>query len=92
MKRSEIDINKLSPMMRQYLDIKDKYDDTIIFFRLGDFYEMFGDDAIKAHTVLEVILTKRQSLPMCGVPYHSVCFFESDIKKTKSECVGQLCS
>ena len=45
MKRSEVDRNKLSPMMQQYMDIKDKYEDCIIFFRLGDFYEMFYDDA-----------------------------------------------
>ena len=48
MKRSEVDRDKISPMMRQYLEIKDKYEDTIIFFRLGDFYEMFFEDAITA--------------------------------------------
>ena len=46
MKHSEVDRSKLSPMMVQYMDIKDKYNDTIIFFRLGDFYEMFFEDAI----------------------------------------------
>ena len=64
--------NKITPLMQQYLDIKAQYPDVILFFRLGDFYEMFGDDAIKAHKILEVILTKRQTTPMCGVPYHSV--------------------
>lgn len=64
--------NQVTPLMQQYLNIKAQYPDVILFFRLGDFYEMFGDDAIKAHPILEVILTKRQSVPMCGVPYHSV--------------------
>ena len=66
------DTNQVTPLMQQYLNIKAQYPDVILFFRLGDFYEMFGDDAIKAHKILEVILTKRQSTPMCGVPYHSV--------------------
>lgn len=64
--------NQVTPLMQQYLNIKAQYPDVILFFRLGDFYEMFGEDAIKAHSILEVILTKRQSTPMCGVPYHSV--------------------
>lgn len=66
------DNNQTTPLMQQYLNIKAQYPDVILFFRLGDFYEMFGDDAIKAHKILEVILTKRQTTPMCGVPYHSV--------------------
>ena len=53
MKRSEVDREKLSPMMQQYMKIKDKYDDSIIFFRLGDFYEMFFEDAIIASRILE---------------------------------------
>ncbi len=76
MKRSEVDRNKISPMMAQYLDIKDKYNDTIIFFRLGDFYEMFFEDAIICSRELELTLTGRNAgleerVPMCGVPYHS---------------------
>ena len=59
MKRSEVDREKLSPMMKQYLEIKDKYEDTIIFFRLGDFYEMFFEDAIVASRELELTLTGR---------------------------------
>lgn len=66
------DVNQVTPLMQQYLNIKAQYPDVILFFRLGDFYEMFGDDATKAHSILEVILTKRQNVPMCGVPYHSV--------------------
>jgi len=76
MKRSEVDKNKLSPMMRQYLDIKEKYEDTIIFFRLGDFYEMFFEYAILASRELELTLTGKscgleERVPMCGIPYHA---------------------
>ncbi|GHT04193.1 DNA mismatch repair protein MutS [Endomicrobiia bacterium] len=58
--------------MKQYWNIKAKYSGMMLFFRLGDFYEMFGDDAVKAAPVLEVVLTRRVGIPMCGVPYHSV--------------------
>ncbi len=67
----------LSPMMKQYLSVKDKYKDSILLYRLGDFYEMFFDDAIIASKELDITLTGRdcgleQRAPMCGVPYHSV--------------------
>ena len=76
MKRSEVDKTKISPMMAQYLEIKDKYNDTIIFFRLGDFYEMFFEDAILCSRELELALTGRnagldEKIPMCGVPHHA---------------------
>ena len=76
MKRSEVDMNKISPMMKQYLEIKSKYEDTIIFFRLGDFYEMFFEDAILCSRELELTLTGKNAgleerIPMCGVPYHA---------------------
>lgn len=76
MKRSEVDKTKISPMMGQYLDIKDKYEDTILFFRLGDFYEMFFEDAITASHELELTLTGKncgldERVPMCGIPYHA---------------------
>jgi DNA mismatch repair protein MutS len=76
MKRSEVDLNKVTPMMKQYLDIKNKYLDVIIFFRLGDFYEMFFEDAITASRELELTLTGKNAgldtkIPMCGVPHHS---------------------
>ena len=76
MKREEVDRNKVSPMMLHYLQIKDKYPDTIIFYRLGDFYEMFFDDAITVSHELELTLTGRNAgleerVPMCGVPYHA---------------------
>ena len=72
-----IDRNKVSAMMKQYLDIKDKYQDCILFFRVGDFYEMFFDDAIKASKAIELTLTGKdcgleERAPMCGVPYHAV--------------------
>lgn len=64
----------ITPMMQQYLKIKSEYDDCLLFFRLGDFYEMFFDDAKEASRVLEITLTKRDAkkenpIPMCGVPY-----------------------
>ncbi|MCI8568529.1 MAG: DNA mismatch repair protein MutS [Bacilli bacterium] len=63
-------------MMQQYMEIKDKYEDSIIFFRLGDFYEMFFEDAILASRVLELTLTGKQAgleekVPMCGIPHHA---------------------
>jgi len=75
-KRSEVDKNKLSPMMLKYLEIKEKYNDTIIFYRLGDFYEMFFEDAILCSRELELTLTGRNAgleerVPMCGVPHHA---------------------
>ena len=76
MKRSEVDKEKLSPMMLKYLEIKEKYNDTIIFYRLGDFYEMFFEDAIICSRELELTLTGRNAgleerVPMCGVPHHA---------------------
>ena len=67
---------KLSPMMQQYFEIKNRHKDHIVFFRLGDFYEMFFDDAILASKELELTLTGRdcgqeERAPMCGIPYHS---------------------
>lgn len=67
---------KLSPMMQQYFEIKEKYQDTILFFRLGDFYEMFYDDAITCSKELELTLTgkdcgQEERAPMCGVPFHA---------------------
>lgn len=64
--------NVLTPMMRQYKQLKEEHEDKILFFRLGDFYEMFFDDALEASAILDITLTKRQDIPMCGIPYHSV--------------------
>ena len=76
MERKDVDLNKVTPMMRQYLEIKNKNEDLIIFFRLGDFYEMFFDDAIKISRELELTLTGKSAgleerIPMCGIPYHA---------------------
>lgn len=70
-------MSEATPMMRQYLEIKNDYKDCILFYRLGDFYEMFFDDALKASEELELTLTGKncgltERAPMCGVPYHSV--------------------
>lgn len=63
---------KLTPMLKQYLEIKKKYPEEILFFRMGDFYEMFFDDAHTASKVLNIALTSRQNdVPMCGVPHHA---------------------
>ncbi len=75
---------KLTPAMRQYLDIKERYKDCIIFFRMGDFYEMFFDDAITASRVLEITLTSRNkgeknSIPLCGVPHHAASTYISKL-------------
>jgi len=58
-------------MMRQYRRIKSQHRDTILFFRLGDFYEMFEQDAVEASRLLDLTLTQRNGIPMCGVPYHA---------------------
>ena len=76
MKRSEVDKSKLSPMMLKYLEIKEKYNDTIIFYRLGDFYEMFFEDAINVSRELELTLTGKscgldERVLMCGIPHHA---------------------
>ena len=61
-----------TPMMKQYRGIKSQVpDDVILFFRLGDFYEMFFDDAIRASEILDISLTKRHDVPMCGIPFHA---------------------
>ena len=70
-------MTKLTPMMKQYMEIKEEHKDCILFYRLGDFYEMFFEDAKICSKELEITLTgksigKNKRAPMCGVPYHSV--------------------
>ena len=72
----QIDMNRLSPMMKQYFSVKNRYKEHILFFRLGDFYEMFFDDAVLVSRELELTLTGRdcgleERAPMCGIPYHA---------------------
>ena len=67
---------ELSPMMQKYLETKEEYKDCVLFYRLGDFYEMFFDDAINVSRELELTLTGRdcgldERAPMCGVPFHA---------------------
>ena len=76
MKRKDVDIKELSPMMQQYMDIKKDYEDVLLFYRLGDFYELFFEDAEIASRELELTLTGKNAglkerVPMCGVPHHS---------------------
>jgi len=71
-----VGIKNLTPAMRQYLEVKERHKDCIIFFRMGDFYEMFFEDAVTASKVLEITLTSRNkgkedSIPLCGFPYHA---------------------
>ena len=87
MERKDINLNDVSPMMREYLKTKSEYEDVILFYRLGDFYEMFFDDAITASHELELTLTGKQAglderVPMCGVPHHAVnVYLEKLIEK-----------
>ncbi len=80
MKLCEVDKSKISPMMLQYIDIKEKNMDVILFFRLGDFYEMFFEDAYIASKELELTLTGKNAglderIPMCGIPYHAASIY-----------------
>ena len=86
MKLSEVDRSKLAPMMKHYVELKDKYQDVILFYRLGDFYEMFFDDAITVSHELELTLTGRQAgleerVPMCGVPHKAVDIYVDKLIK-----------
>ena len=68
---------KQTPMMKQYQAVKDQYPDAFLFYRLGDFYELFNEDAIKGAKILELTLTTRNhcaanAIPMCGVPHRAV--------------------
>ena len=87
MKMSDVDLNRVSPMMRHYISVKSEYPDVIIFYRLGDFYEVFFEDAVITSRELELTLTGRNAglderVPMCGVPHHAVdIYIDKLIKK-----------
>ncbi|MCK5220318.1 MAG: DNA mismatch repair protein MutS, partial [Candidatus Aminicenantes bacterium] len=72
---------KITPMVKQYFEIKKNYPDSILFFRMGDFYEMFFDDAVTASRVLGITLTSRNSkddankVPLCGIPHHAAASY-----------------
>ena len=95
MKRSEVDKNKLSPMMVQYMEIKDAYQDELLFYRIGDFYELFFEDALIAAKELELTLTGKvagldERVPMCGVPFHAVKpYIEKLISKGYKVAIGE---
>ena len=77
MKINDVNMEKVTPMMKQYIEIKKQNMDVVIFFRLGDFYELFFEDAINISRELELTLTGKsagldEKIPMCGVPHHAV--------------------
>lgn len=87
MKLSDVDLTRVSPMMKHYISVKNQYPDVIIFYRLGDFYEVFFEDAVTTSRELELTLTGRNAglderVPMCGVPYHAVqIYIEKMVEK-----------
>ena len=87
MKRSEVNYDDLSPIMKQYMDIKKEHEDELLFYRIGDFYELFFEDGITASHELELTLTGKNAglkerVPMCGVPHHAVkSYLEKAISK-----------
>ncbi len=87
MKMEDVDLSKVSPMMRHYINVKKEHKDVIIFYRLGDFYEVFFEDAILTSRELELTLTGRsagleEKVPMCGVPHHAVdIYIEKMVEK-----------
>ncbi len=95
MKLNDVDKNNLSPMMRQYAEIKEEYKDELLFFRLGDFYEMFFEDALLASRELELTLTGKsaglsEKIPMCGVPHHSAkTYIEKLVHKGYKVAIGE---
>ena len=97
----EIDVTQLeahTPMMQQYLRIKVKHPEELLFYRMGDFYELFYDDAILASEILGITLTARgksagEPIPMCGVPYHSADSYLSKlIRANKSVAICEQLS
>ena len=94
MERKDVKLEDVSPMMREYLKTKSEYEGIILFYRLGDFYEMFFDDAITASHELELTLTGKQCglserVPMCGVPHHALNVY-FDICASKKLCRNHL--
>src|SRR5690554_4655931 len=82
-----------TPMIQQYLKVKSGYEDAFLFFRLGDFYELFFTDAIEASQILEITLTSRDAasgnrIPMCGVPYHAAAgYIETLVQKGRKVAI-----
>ncbi|MGM0442335.1 MAG: DNA mismatch repair protein MutS [Elusimicrobiota bacterium] len=81
-------MSKDTPLVKQYKKIKAQYPDAFLFFRLGDFYELFDEDAIEASRLMEITLTKRKDRPMCGIPYHSATnYIKKLLNKSKSVAI-----
>ncbi len=78
---------KITPMLQQYMEIKSQHEDALLFYRMGDFYEMFFDDAVTASRALGITLTSRSNkgdankIPMCGVPYHAASSYLAKLVK-----------
>ena len=82
---------KKTPMEVQYDAIKKNHQDAILLFRLGDFYEIFNDDAVEAARVLNIALTKRHDRTMCGFPYHSLNQYAYKLIRSEERRVGKEC-
>src|SRR5271154_3685631 len=88
-------IEEQTPLMRQYNELKAKVPDSLLFFRMGDFYELFGDDAVEASKILEITLTSRDKnkenpMPMAGVPWHSSQgYIQRLLKAGKKVAIGE---
>jgi len=86
----------LTPAMKQYAEIKKKYSDCILFYRMGDFYEMFFQDALTAAPILEITLTSRNkskegAVPLCGVPYHAAsAYINKLVEKGLKDAVHEV--
>ena len=91
-RKLKIDKDKLSPMMREYVELKEKNQDAIVMYRIGDFFEMFFDDAIEASEMLDLVLTGRdcgldERAPMCGVPAKAVDFYINKLGQMSKKVV-----
>ena len=84
-----------TPVMRQYLGVKARYPEQLLFYRMGDFYELFGDDAVEAARILEITLTSRDKgkanpIPMAGVPHHSIqAYIQKLLKNGRKVAIGE---
>lgn len=90
MTKSNTDLSAHTPMMQQYWKLKREHPDQLMFYRMGDFYELFYEDAQKAAKLLDITLTARgqsagKSIPMAGIPFHSAEGYLADKKKVKKK-------
>ena len=85
------DEETLTPMMIQYRGIKAQYKNEVVFFRLGDFYEMFDEDAVEVSRLLNLTLTHRAKQPMCGIPYHAAKIYIARLLRLGKKIVILQC-